>query len=167
MVYEVVCTKSYLDVGLCIEKNNKSEPKRVLSRAAYYGSDTEYGGVETVTWVNTGVFLSKEEWKNISYNKGTDQILSELGIEKKIEYGDDNKVNEHFQYIKGCLHDYETVMNGENAKQGWLNEEEEDIVEYFNFHLAKALMKEPYVNAEKIAKFILVAKGLSGDIKVK
>lgn len=74
---------------------------------------------------------------------------------------------EHFKYIKKCLNDYEAVMNGENAKQGWLNEEEEDIVEYFNFHLAKSLMKEPYVNAEKIAKFILVAKGLSGDIKVK
>ena len=74
---------------------------------------------------------------------------------------------EHFKYIKECLKNYETVMNGENAKQGWLNEEEEDIVEYMDFHLAKALMKEPHVNAEKIAKFILVAKGLSGDIKVK
>lgn len=74
---------------------------------------------------------------------------------------------EYFKYIKECLKNYETVMNGENAKQGWLNEEEEDIVEYMDFHLAKALMKEPHVNAEKIAKFILVAKGLSGDIKVK
>ena len=73
----------------------------------------------------------------------------------------------YFEGIKKCLNDYETVMNGENAKQGWLNEEEEDFVEYLDFHLAKALMKEPYVNAEKIAKFILVAKGLSGDIKVK
>jgi hypothetical protein len=167
MVYEIVCTKHYHDVGLCIEKNNKLEPKRVLSRASEYSSDREYGGVETVTWVKTGVFLSKEEWKNISYNKGTDQILSELGIEKKIEKEDKNKMSEHFKYIKECLKNYETVMSGENAKQGWLNEEEEDIVEYFNFHLAKALMKEPYVNAEKIAKFILVAKGLSGDIKVK
>ena len=83
MLYEVVCTKHYHDIGLCLEKNNKSEPKRVLSRAAYYGSDTEYGGVEIVTWVKTGVFLSKEEWKNVSYNKGTDQILSDLGIKKE------------------------------------------------------------------------------------
>lgn len=76
-------------------------------------------------------------------------------------------MHEHFKYIRRCLKEYETVMNGENAKQGWLNDEEEDVIEYFDFHLAKALMKEPYVNAEKIAKFILVAKGLSGDIKVK
>lgn len=72
-----------------------------------------------------------------------------------------------FKYIKACLNEYETVMNGANAKQGWLNDDEEDVVEYFDFHIAKALMKEPDVNAEKIAKFILVAKGLSGDIKVK
>lgn len=90
MIYEVVCTKHYHDIGLCLEKNNKLEPKRVLSRAAYYGSDTEYGGVETVTWVKTGVFLSKEEWKNISYNKGTDQILSDLGIKKKTEKRDED-----------------------------------------------------------------------------
>ena len=85
MVYEVVCTQSYLDVGLLIEKNHESKPKRVLSRASLYGSDTEYGGVEIQTWINTGVFLSKEEWQKISYEKDTNQILSELGIEKKIK----------------------------------------------------------------------------------
>lgn len=73
----------------------------------------------------------------------------------------------HFYYIKECLNEYEDVMNGENAQQGCLNKEEEDIVEYIEFNIAKALMKEPHVNAEKIAKFILVAKGLSGEIKVK
>lgn len=84
MVYEVVCTKSYLDVGLLIEKNYKSKPKRVLARASTYSNEPEYGGVETLTWIKTGVFLSKDEWKNISYNKATSQILSELGIKKKI-----------------------------------------------------------------------------------
>lgn len=90
MVYEVVCTKSYLDVGLLIEKNNKSKPKRVLARASGYSNDNEYGGVEALTWVHTGVFLSKEEWQNVSYDKSTsqikstNQILTELGIEKKV-----------------------------------------------------------------------------------
>lgn len=83
MKYEVVCTQGYLDVGLLIERNDKFKPKRVLARASKYSSDSEYGGVEALTWVNTGVFLSKDEWKNISYNKATDQILNELGIEKK------------------------------------------------------------------------------------
>lgn len=91
MVYEVVCTKSYLDIGLLIEKNDELKPKRVLARALAYSSDPEpeYGGVETLTWVHTGVFLSKDEWKNISCDKATDQILSELGIEKKIEKEED------------------------------------------------------------------------------
>lgn len=95
MVYEVVFTKSYLDVGLLIEKNDKSKPKRVLSRAYAYSSsfEPEYGGVETITWINTGVFLSKDEWKNISYNKATDQILSELGISKKISEQDKRDEN--------------------------------------------------------------------------
>lgn len=84
MIYEVVCTSSYLDVGLLVEKNNKSEPKRVLART-YNGEEREYGGVESQAWVNTGVFLSKDEWNNISYEKGTNDILKELGIEKKID----------------------------------------------------------------------------------
>ena len=93
MVYEVVCTKSYLDVGLLIEKNGKLNPKRVLARASASSSDPEpeYGGVERLTWVNTGIFLSKDEWIKITYNKGTDQILIELGISKKtIEASQDN-----------------------------------------------------------------------------
>lgn len=83
MIYEVVCTSSYLDVGLLVEKNSKSEPKRVLART-YNGEEREYGGVESQAWVNTGVFLSKDEWNNISYKKDTNDILKELGIEKKI-----------------------------------------------------------------------------------
>ena len=83
-LYEVVCSESYLDVGLLIEKNNKLRPKRVLARSSSSNDEPYYGGVETIGWINTGVFLSKDEWKQISNNKPTDQILSELGINKKI-----------------------------------------------------------------------------------
>jgi hypothetical protein len=72
-----------------------------------------------------------------------------------------------FRYIKEYINQYEFVMNGENAQQGHLNIEEEEVVTYVEWHIAKALLAEPYINAEKVAKFILVAKGLSGDIKVK
>ena len=83
MVYEVVCTKSYLDIGLLVEKN----PKRVLGRASTFGGKTEYGvgeygGVELVKWVNTGVYLTIDKWIRISYNKSTDEILDMLGIKK-------------------------------------------------------------------------------------
>ena len=72
-----------------------------------------------------------------------------------------------FDNIIKCLDEFNSVINGENAKKGFFNEKEEDIINYFDLHLAKALMKDRYVNAEKVAKFILVAKGLSGDIKIK
>lgn len=83
MKYEVVCTKSYLDVGLMIEQDDKLEPKRVLARSSTYSSDREYGIYEGLTWIKTGVFLSKDEWIEISHNKPTDQILSELDIKKE------------------------------------------------------------------------------------
>lgn len=83
MLYEVVCTESYLDVGLLIETNSEFKPKRVLGRASTYRNDSEYGGVETLNWIHTGVLLSKKEWIKISYNKDTDKILYELGIVKR------------------------------------------------------------------------------------
>lgn len=84
MVYEIVCTESYLDVGLCILENEDFKPKRVLSRMFSYSSaPSEYGGVELLNWVNTGIFMSKKEWELLSCDKSTEQILIELGIEKR------------------------------------------------------------------------------------
>ena len=82
MKYEVVCTENYLDVGLTIDWDLKSNPTRVLARSSSYDMDAEYGGVEFLTWIRTGIFLSIDEWKDISYNKTTDDILEELGIKK-------------------------------------------------------------------------------------
>ena len=48
-----------------------------------------------------------------------------------------------------------------------LSEEEADLWEYFDMYLAKALMKDKFVKAEKVAKIILATKGLSSEIKVK
>lgn len=72
-----------------------------------------------------------------------------------------------FEHITKCLDQFSNVLNGENAASGLLNAEERDFLDYFDFYLAKALINEQYVNAEKVAKYILVAKGLSGDIKIK
>ena len=96
MKYEVVCTKSYLDVGLMIEQDNQLKPKRVLARSFTYSSDREYGIYEGLTWVKTGVFLSKDEWIEISHNKPTDKILSELGINK-------TNYEESINHIENCI----------------------------------------------------------------
>ena len=45
--------------------------------------------------------------------------------------------------------------------------EEEDVLSYFNMHLAKALMQDEYIGAESVAKIILAAKNLSSEITVK
>ena len=80
--YEVVCSEHCYDVGLLIEKDYNSKPKRI--RAKNYGSPkAEYGGVELINWINTGVFLSEKEWDEITYKKSTSRVLDYLGIERK------------------------------------------------------------------------------------
>ena len=92
MMYEVVCTQSYLDVGLLIATNRNLEPRRVLARSSTYSSEPEYGGVDTLTWVHTDVYLTKDEWKKISCDKPTDQILKELRIKKKVPATNDKEI---------------------------------------------------------------------------
>lgn len=95
MKYEVVCTKRYLDVGLLIEQRG-FKPKRVLARASTYSDiGSEYGGVETVDWIKTGVFLSEYEWDKITCDKPTNQILDELGINRKV-YKDDEEMKKDY-----------------------------------------------------------------------
>lgn len=95
MKYEVVCTKRYLDIGLLIEQRG-FKPKRVLARASTYGGrDREYGGVETVDWIKTGVFLSESEWNKITCDKPTNQILDELGINRTV-YKDDEEMDKEY-----------------------------------------------------------------------
>ena len=83
--YEVVCTESYLDVGLCIETDRDSNPALVLAPCSIYSSDyfPKYGGVEYLNWIRTGVFLNRVQWRDISYNKSTPEILNELGIKRR------------------------------------------------------------------------------------
>lgn len=107
MKYEVVCTESYLDVGLLIEKTDKRKPKRVLARSSVYSNESEYGGVETLTWIKTGVFLSRDDWERITYNKSTDQILSKLGIRKRKKVKSKNK-----NWIRGLINFLEKIEDG-------------------------------------------------------
>lgn len=95
MKYEVVCTKRYLDIGLLVEQRG-FRPKRVLARASTYGGkDRKYGGVETVDWIKTGVFLSIYEWNKITCDKPTNQILDELCI-SRTTYRDDEEMKKDY-----------------------------------------------------------------------
>ena len=72
-----------------------------------------------------------------------------------------------FENVKKCLSDFENVMHGENAQRGFLDNEEQDIVDHFEFHLAQALIKDRIIDDEKVAKFIFAIKNLSNEIKIK
>lgn len=104
---EVVHTKHYLDVGLVIEHDKLGNPKRI--RARYYASNpkAEYGGVDYVTWIKTGIFLSEKEWDKITLNKTTPQIIAYLKIERKKE---NNKVNDVWKKIfKKYIDDFHAI----------------------------------------------------------
>ena len=96
MKYEVVCTKHYFDIGLLISEGIDSQPTRVLARHSTYSeSGREYGGVQAVEWIRTGVFLSEKEWREISCDKPTDRMLVELGIAKKPYSENKNKYSDY------------------------------------------------------------------------
>ena len=101
-LYEVVCTSGYLDIGLCIEKDENLNPIKVLARAHTYGM-SEYGGVESVSWIKTGVYLIKDDWKSISYNKSTDQILQKLKILKIIKTEEEIKEDNNMTTVRDVV----------------------------------------------------------------
>lgn len=72
-----------------------------------------------------------------------------------------------FDNIRKCLDDFKNVINGKNAARGFLNDDEQYIVDYFEFNLAQALIKDDYIDSEKVAKFIFTIKNLSNEIKIK
>lgn len=74
----------------------------------------------------------------------------------------------YFKNIEKCLSEYEEVCKKLN---GWDNptEEERNIIEYLDLHLAEAIMTD-FQHCDKgvkIAKIILAMQGLSNEIKVK
>ena len=72
-----------------------------------------------------------------------------------------------FEEVRKVLDDFETVVKKCHS-DGILSKEDEEILDYFEIDMAKALMKIGYKDsAEKIAKVILAYKGLSNEIKVK
>lgn len=72
-----------------------------------------------------------------------------------------------FDNIRKCLDDFKNVIHGKNAARGFLNDDEQYIVDYFEFNLAQALIKDEYIDSEKVAKFIFTIKNLSNEIKIK
>lgn len=73
-----------------------------------------------------------------------------------------------FQNIRNVLDTFEETYNN-IKKNGTLTilKEDEDTIQYFSMHLAKALMQEEYILDASVAKIILATRDLSSDITVK
>lgn len=71
-----------------------------------------------------------------------------------------------FENVRKVLDEFESTYNTV-CKKFAPTQDEEDILIYFNVHLAKALMQDEYIRAESVAKIILAAKDLSNEITVK
>lgn len=52
-----------------------------------------------------------------------------------------------FKDIKNCLNEFETTFQNVNKKFG-CNSDEADILEYFDLNLAKAIMKNTYIDSD-------------------
>lgn len=75
-----------------------------------------------------------------------------------------------FDNIEKCLNEYKKVY--EKYVKDWqhkVTQEEDNILEYFDLHLAEAIMTDfQYCDkGAKVAKIILAMQGLSNEIKVK
>ena len=71
-----------------------------------------------------------------------------------------------FDEIRKCLDEYEEV----HKKIGYpLTKEEIDAIQFFDLHIAEAIMKNKNFKdqGEQIAKIILAYLGVSNEIKIK
>ena len=73
----VVCythgNKCIFDIGLCIGDT-------IYARSGRWSPVSIYGGVDFSNWTLTNIKLTFNEWKDLTYEKATDTICHELGI---------------------------------------------------------------------------------------
>lgn len=56
-------------------------PTRVMARfSRYSGASHEYGEVKHMIWYHTNVFLTIDEWREVSYERTTEQIMNYLCV---------------------------------------------------------------------------------------
>lgn len=76
-VGSVVITNRCLDVGLVAE-TICGKPVKIYGRYSKFHEPTnecpQYGGVDTVTWYDTGIHMSFQEWKNLSYENDAERF---------------------------------------------------------------------------------------------
>ena len=72
-----------------------------------------------------------------------------------------------FENIRKVLDDFESTYNKIVNDSFNISKEDEDTLQYFNVHLAKALMQDEYILDDSVAKIIIATRDLSSEITVK
>lgn len=85
--YEIVATRNFLDIGLCVRKNHSDHtPKRVLASSFQNSEDDRYyGGVEYLDWISTGVYTTIDEWNKV-VSESKEHVLDYYKIDPCAEY---------------------------------------------------------------------------------
>ena len=71
-----------------------------------------------------------------------------------------------FEKIKECLDQFENTSQKLNKGMDY-NDDDIEVIEYFNLNLAKLLMQDRYIDSDKVAKIIFAAKDLSDEVVIK
>ena len=72
-----------------------------------------------------------------------------------------------FENTRKVLDEFESAYNNVVNDCLDVSKEDEDALNFFSVHLAKALMQDECILDETVAKIILATRDLSGDITVK
>lgn len=70
-----------------------------------------------------------------------------------------------FENIKECLDQFENTLQKVNKLD--YNDDDIEVLEYFNLNLAKLLMQNRYIDSEKVAKIIFAIEELSDEVVIK
>ena len=73
-----------------------------------------------------------------------------------------------FNNTRKVLDDFEKAYNNIIQRTTCdISPEDDDTIQYFSVHLAKALMQDEWILDKSVAKIILATRDLSSDITVK
>lgn len=71
-----------------------------------------------------------------------------------------------FQKIKECLYNYEFATQ-KVSETGEVDKEDIEVLDFFDIHLAEELIKDTFIDHEKVAKIIMAFVGIKERIEIQ
>ena len=96
-IWEIVLSEHLLDIGLCIGQDENLIPIIHPMNSKYSDSDSRYGGVQYVKWLETGVYTTLKDW-----NEKTNSHMSVLEVMNMFSISRYNLVPTPCKIISDC-----------------------------------------------------------------